>query len=227
MAGSYGIQLTDGMVTDLNRYMEILLKWNKTMNLTAITQPEEVYVKHFLDSLLLLRAYEAPLQARVIDVGTGAGFPGIPLKIVRPDIELTLLDSLNKRVNFLQEVSDALGQDNICIHGRAEELGRDEGYREQYDVATARAVAGLPSLCEYCLPFVKVKGMFVALKGYDIEEEAGQARRAITVLGGKMISIRKFELPMENRRSIVLIQKITQTMAKYPRISAKITKDPL
>lgn len=198
-AEQYGIALTGEMLGQFERYREMLLEWNTKMNLTAITDRREIEIKHFLDSLLLLRTVEVPQGARLIDVGTGAGFPGVALKIARPDLRLTLLDSLQKRVGFLREVSGALGQENLCVHGRAEELGRKVDFREQYDLATARAVAALPALCEYCLPFVRVGGFFVALKGPEVEGEVALAQRAIGLLGGRVEAVEQFELPMEKR----------------------------
>lgn len=222
-----GISLDERMLADFETYAALMLDWNTRLNLTAITDREGIIVKHFLDSLLLLRALDLPGNASLIDVGTGAGFPGVPLKIVRPDLELTLLDSLQKRVRFLQELSDVLGQQNRVLHGRAEERGRDPGMREGFDIATARAVAALPVLCEYCLPFVRVGGTFAALKGWDVDEEARGAANALKLLGGEVVGIRRFTLPLDNRRSIVLVRKRSQTPPKYPRISAKIKGAPL
>ncbi len=224
---AFEIELSDIQTDDFCRYAEILVEWNQKMNLTAITEPSAVAVKHFTDSLLFTKAFELNGDERIIDVGTGAGFPGIPLKIYKRGIELTLLDSLNKRINFLKEVSEQLKQDNECIHARAEEQGRKKESREQYDIATARAVAHLRELSEYCLPFVKVGGFFVSLKGYEIEEELAEAKKAIELLGGKIERVEKFVLPDESRRSIVIIKKISQTAPKYPRQSAKIAKSPI
>lgn len=226
-AARLGIVLTDEMTDAFVRHAELLLDWNGRMNLTAITEPREMEIKHFLDSLTVLAAHHAQRGAKVIDVGTGAGFPGIPLKIVRPDLRLTLLDSLGKRVRFLVELSRELGQDNRCIHGRAEELACKPEYREKYDIATARAVASLRTLYEYCLPFLKVGGTFVALKGTGVEEEAREAETAAAILGGRLEDIRRIELPLENRRAIVILKKISQTPTKYPRNAAKIARSPL
>lgn len=226
-AGEYGLVLSDEMLAHFECYMRLLLDWNKKMNLTAITEPQEVIVKHFLDSLLLFQALSPEMGASMIDVGTGAGFPGIPAKIYRADLKLTLLDSLRKRVGFLQTVSEELGQDNRCVHGRAEELGRESSFREQYDLATARAVAALPALCEYCLPLVKPGGCFVALKGLEVEAECEQAAGALKLLGGALEHIHRFQLPEDYGRSLVVIRKVSQTPPKYPRIAAKITKNPL
>ena len=197
------------------------------MNLTAIIEPLEIVIKHFIDSLALLTAVELPQGASVIDVGTGAGFPSVPVKIVRPDIRLTLLDSLNKRVVFLGALSAALEQENDCIHFRAEEAGRNPEYREQFDLATARAVAHLRELSEYCLPFVRVGGRFAAMKGGDVDAELAESSKAIELLGGEIEKIKHFLLPDDSRRSIIIIKKISQNTTKYPRPSAKIAKNPL
>jgi 16S rRNA (guanine(527)-N(7))-methyltransferase RsmG len=226
-ATKYDIPLTPEQLRHFALYAELLLDWNTRMNLTAITEPEEIAVKHFLDSLLLLKCTEIPENESVIDVGTGAGFPGLPLKIARPDLRLTLLDSSAKRVTFLREVANALGLEAEAIHGRAEEQGQKPEHRERYGLVTARAVAALPVLCEYCLPFVRVGGVFAALKGPGIHAEAEDAKAAITRLGGKLQAIEEIELPNLNRRTIVLVQKISQTPAEYPRAHAKIAKRPL
>lgn len=222
-----GVSTTQEQRELMDRYAQMLMEWNEKINLTAIKKPEEIVTKHFVDSLALLSMAEVPENASVIDVGTGAGFPGVPVKLIRPDISLTLLDSLNKRVKFLQELSVALGQQNRCIHGRAEETGRKGEYREQFDVATARAVAHLRELSEYCLPFVKVGGLFAAMKSGDIEQELSEAGKAIRLLGGKMEDVRRFALPDGSARTIVLVKKISQTSSKYPRPHAKISKSPL
>jgi 16S rRNA (guanine(527)-N(7))-methyltransferase RsmG len=210
-----------------SRYAELLVDWNTRMNLTAITEPGEIAVKHFLDSLLLLKCMGLPEGESVIDVGTGAGFPGLPLKIARPDLRLTLLDSSAKRIGFLQEAAKALGVEAEAIHGRAEELGQKPERRERYGLVTARAVAALPVLCEYCLPLARLGGTFAALKGPGLGEEAEAARHAIARLGGKVKAIEELELPNRNRRAIVLVQKISQTPAGYPRSHANIAKRPL
>lgn len=224
---SYRIDLTSQMLTDFEAYAATLLDWNKKINLTAITQPEEIAIKHFLDSILLLNAVDIPENSSLIDVGTGAGFPAVPLKIVRHDLKVTLLDSLNKRVLFLTELSELLRQGNRVIHGRAEECGHDMNLREKYDFATARGVASLPALCEYCLPFVKVGGIFAALKGPEVHAEAESSKHALEALGGEISEITSFNLPRDNKRTIVIIKKISQTSPKYPRKAVKITKKPL
>lgn len=222
-----GMELTDLQLEELDRYAELLVEWNEKINLTAITEPDEIAVKHFLDSLLLLKSVEVPEGGQIIDVGTGAGFPSLPCALVRSDLKLTLLDSLNKRIIFLEEVTRELGREAACIHARAEEGGRNPALREKFDLATARAVASMRELSEYCLPFVKVGGIFAALKGYEIEEELNEAKAAIRLLGGEIQEVQKKILPDGSRRGIVLIQKISQTSTKYPRPSAKIKKNPL
>lgn len=222
-----GISLDDGQLEQFDLYAQTLVEWNQKMNLTAITEPQDIVIKHFVDSLTLLTVIDLPQGAKVIDVGTGAGFPSVPLKIVRPDIQLTLLDSLNKRITFLKELSSVLGQENECIHFRAEEAGKKPEYREQYDLVTARAVAHLRELSEYCLPFVRVGGMFAAMKGGDIDTELNESKKSIQLLSGRKEEVKRFSLPDESRRSIVLIKKISQNATKYPRPSAKIAKNPL
>ena len=226
-ASALGISLEDAQLEQFDCYAKTLVEWNQKMNLTAIIEPLEIVIKHFIDSLTLLTAVELPQGASVIDVGTGAGFPSVPVKIVRPDIRLTLLDSLNKRVVFLGALSAALEQENDCIHFRAEEAGRNPEYREQFDLATARAVAHLRELSEYCLPFVRVGGRFAAMKGGDVDAELAESSKAIELLGGEIEKIKHFLLPDDSRRSIIIIKKISQNTTKYPRPSAKIAKNPL
>ena len=185
-AKAEGFALSDNQLAAFQQYAELLVEWNQKMNLTAITEPEEIAVKHFVDSLMLLKYIDIPENAALIDVGTGAGFPGIPIKIFSPSVQVALLDALNKRVGFLNTVSEALGQNNQCLHLRAEEGGRKPELREQFDVATARAVASMATLAEYCLPYVKVGGVFAALKGFEIEAELEEAKPAIKLLGGKL-----------------------------------------
>lgn len=210
-----------------DRYAELLVEWNQKINLTAITAPDDIVIKHFVDSLLLLKAYDVPQSAKMIDVGTGAGFPSVPVAMVRGDIRLTLMDSLNKRINFLTELSAELGVSAACVHARAEEFGNKAEFREQYDVACARAVAHLRELSEYCLPFVKVGGGFVALKSVGLEQELEEAKAAIDILGGKVEDICRFTLPDGAERAIAVIRKIRPTPKKFPRPYGKIKKNPL
>lgn len=222
-----GLEYSDALFEKLDLYARLLVEWNEKINLTAITDPEGIVIKHFVDSLLLARAVDLPQNARLIDVGTGAGFPSVPVGLYRPDLRITLLDSLNKRILFLEELTASLGMDVLCRHGRAEEVGKEAAFREKYDVATARAVANLRDLSEYCLPFVKVGGCFAALKGYEIEQELEEAGYAIAQMGGEVASVQKYDLGEEARRAIVVIKKVRQTPAKYPRPAAKMKKSPL
>lgn len=221
------LSVNDEQYKRLYKYSEMLVDWNKKVNLTAILSPEDISQKHFLDSILPFSLFEVKKGARLIDVGTGAGFPSCPLKIFRDDIKITLLDSLNKRIKFLHALSDELSLNAECIHGRAEELGHKENYREHFDIATARAVAALPMLCEFCLPFVKVGGYFVALKGGNSEEEISDAENAVKVLGGKIDKIIDYSLPNGDKRALIAIKKISQTASKYPRNKGQMTKKPL
>lgn len=226
-AEEWGISLDAVQMDRFDRYLTLLLDWNTRMNLTAIKQPEEVAVRHFADSLTLLGSLDIPEGGKLIDVGTGAGFPGVPAKIMRPDIDLTLLDSLQKRLNFLGELLHALGLDAHRLHARAEEGGRSAELREQFDVATARAVASLPALCEYCLPFVKVGGVFAAMKGPGASEELEQSRNALEMLGGQVERLKEFRLSDGSTRVVMVIKKISHTPPKYPRMGTKIAKSPL
>lgn len=222
-----GISLSENELSLFDIYAAELVEWNEKINLTAITAPDDIVIKHFLDSLLLLKHVSLPENAKMIDVGTGAGFPSLPCKIARPDISLTMLDSLNKRINFLTELSSKLRLSCECLHGRAEEVGVKPDYREKYDIATARAVAHLRELSEFCLPFVKVGGYFVSLKGPEMETELNEAKPAIKLLGGEIQSVIEYTLPDESNRTIVIIEKISQTPPKYPRSFGKIKKQPI
>ncbi len=224
-----GIEVTDTAADKLDRYARLLVEKNKVMNLTAITEPIEVVNKHFIDSLLLLKHVNVKQGAALIDVGTGAGFPAIPCKVVRDDLRITLLDSLNKRVNFLNEVTDDIGITVNAVHGRAEELGLSQklGFREQFDIATARAVANLRDLSEYCLPFVKIGGVFVSLKGPDITAEVEQAENAIKILGGEVLEVVSYSLPDDSARTMVIVKKVKPTPPNYPRNAGRMKKSPL
>ena len=221
------IDISDVQIEKFKKYSEMLKEWNEKMNLTTIVDDDGISVKHFLDSILPLSVIDMSAVKSVIDVGTGAGFPGIPLKICIPDIRITLLDSLNKRINFLNAVKDELKLEKVeCIHGRAEELGKKTEYRECYDAVVSRAVANLTMLSEYCLPFVRVGGMFLALKSDGAEDEIRTAEAMIKSLGGTVENICRVSLPQSDIvRYIVLIRKVKNTPNKYPRRADKIKKD--
>lgn len=220
------INLTADQSQKLADYADLLVDWNEKINLTAITDSEGIIEKHFLDCFLPLSMFKMPQNAKVIDVGTGAGFPGIPWKIARSDINLTLLDSLQKRLNFLGEVLSKIGYEAELVHGRAEDLGNGE-MRESFDIATARAVARLSVLAEYCLPFVEVGGYLVALKGPDAENEIKDAENALKILGGKVEKALEYSLPSGDKRTFVLIKKVKNTPKNYPRPKGKMNKNPL
>ena len=222
-----GISVDSEAISRFQKYAKLLVEWNEKINLIAITDPEGIVIKHFLDCALLLKHIKLPVGAKVIDVGTGAGFPGMVLKILRPDINLTLLDGLNKRLVFLNAVAEALNLSVETVHLRAEEAGQKPLYRESFDLATARAVAKLNTLYEYCLPLVKTGGCFCAMKGPSAEEEIKLASKASGILGGSKAQIKTETLTGEESRAFVLVKKISQTPPKYPRISAKISKQPL
>ena len=227
------IELSDEQIEQFQTYYEMLIDTNKVMNLTAITELEEVITKHFLDSLALAVVYpnlfDESKKIKILDLGTGAGFPGIPLKIAYPHLNIILMDSLNKRVKFLQSVIDRLKLcDIIAIHGRAEEVGRNAAYREQFDLCVSRAVANLSTLSEYCIPFVKVGGKCIPYKSAEIEDEVEDARNAIHILGGKLIEIKKLVLPdSEIERSFVIIEKSKKTPKTYPRKAGTASKEPI
>lgn len=224
---SIGIELTDSQLNAFETYYDMLIDRNKVMNLTAITEFDEVMDKHFLDSVYLFRSIELKADYKLIDIGTGAGFPGIPLKIVFPELKITLLDSLNKRVGFLNDVIDELNLNDIeAIHGRAEDIARDKVYRASYDIAVSRAVANLSTLSEYCLPFVKIGGKFVSYKSGDCADEVDNAKAAIHLLGGKINKIDEFSYS-NNSRSFIVIDKVMNTSNKYPRKAGLPSKKPL
>ena len=221
------IPFTQRQVEQLEKYADLLLSWNEKMNLTAITQPKEIAVKHFADCAACL--LHAPLSGSLIDVGTGAGFPGMVLKILQPSLHVTLLDSLNKRLLFLQEVIKTLELSDISVvHARAEDGGHNKTLREHFDIATARAVANLQTLSEYCLPFVKIGGLFLAMKGPDVTNEIQVSEKAIDKLGGKVQTVGTTMLPDSDIvHSYVLIKKVRQTPTAYPRKAGKPAKEPL
>ena len=221
------IKFTEEQLNQFYKYMNLLLEWNKKINLTAITDPNEVILKHFIDSLTINKYIKE--NSTLADVGTGAGFPGIPLKILRPDLKITLVDSLNKRINFLNEVINKLNLVNIeTVHSRIEDFGKDKKYREIFDFVTARAVANLAVLSEYLLPIAKVGGQCVCMKGSSVEEELSNGKNAIKVLGGKIKNIDEFVLPdSDMSRNVIIIDKIKNTPNKYPRKAGIPVKEPL
>lgn len=223
-----GISLSDQQIDQFVKYYEMLVEKNKVMNLTAITEFDEVLEKHFLDSLSLNRVFDcANSDASILDLGTGAGFPGIPLKIAFPNLRITLADSLQKRIGFLQEVIDEFGLQNIqAVHGRAEDFGHQKNYREQFDLCVSRAVANLSTLSEYCLPFVKIGGQFISYKSGVVEQEVNNAKSAIYLLGGKVSKIDTFSLG-ENQRAFVIIDKKKGSPKQYPRKAGTPSKKPL
>ena len=221
------VQLNDEQIKKYFEYMTLLLDWNEKINLTAITEMDDVILKHFIDSMTIFKYIEN--EESIIDVGTGAGFPGIPIAIMKKDVKITLLDSLNKRINFLNEVCSELKINNVeTIHGRAEEIGKNKEHREKYDIAVSRAVANMSTLSEYLIPLVKIGGKCICMKGSEIEQELEQAKFAIKELGGKIEKVEKFTLPdSDMERNIIIIKKIKETSNKYPRKAGMPSKDPI
>lgn len=220
------IELSQEALERFDIYARVLVDWNQRMNLTGITDPEGIVIRHFADSLTALTVLSLPKGARIIDVGTGAGFPGVPLKIARPDLEVTLLDSLNKRINFLNAVSQEIALPMQTVHSRAEDGGRNPSLREKFDAAVARAVTNLPTLCEYCLPFVKKNGCFLSMKGPDCAEEIASAKRALGALGSEVEKKSELTLTDGSGRTLILIRKKQHTAPQYPRTPAQISKAP-
>ena len=226
-AAKIGIDLDDTALAKFDKYAEMLVETNKTLNLTAITEPDEILYKHFIDSLSLLHNVDIKKGAKVIDVGTGAGFPGLVLLIARPDIEITLMDGTNKRLIFIQSVLDELNLNANVIHMRAELAGKEKTFREQYDIATARAVANMNVLSEYCLPFVKIGGIFAPMKASKGDNELEDARNGVKLLGGEITEVKHLSIENCGERCIIITKKISHTPPKYPRASAQISKKPL
>jgi len=224
-----GIALTSEQINQFLRYFELLVEWNGFMNLTAITEYDEVMKKHFVDSLSLIKTYDVSKKVKVIDVGTGAGFPGLALKIAYPNLQVTLLDSLNKRINFLNEVISQLGLSGVeTVHGRAEDFAKPDKLRGKFDLCVSRAVANLSTLSEYCLPFVKVGGEFISYKSEKITEELSAAKNAISILGGKFDRSEEFTLPDSDiYRNLVVIKKTKETPKRYPRKAGLPSKEPI
>lgn len=226
-ANKIDIDLSVEQMDKLYRYMDLLIEWNEKMNLTTIIEPEEIILKHFIDSLTILKHIKK--EDKLVDIGTGAGFPGIPISIACDENKITLVDSLNKRLLFLQEVINQLELKNVeVIHSRAEDFGQNKKYREQFDIATSRAVANLSTLSEYLLPLVKLGGKCLCMKATDIEQEVQNAEKAINILGGKIKQIEKFTLPQSDiGRTIVIIDKSKITPSKFPRKSGMPSKEPI
>lgn len=232
-----GIELSDEQINKFQKYYEMLIETNKVMNLTAITGKEEVILKHFVDSISIVKVLPDMIKyidsdnisIKILDLGTGAGFPGIPLKIVLPAIDIVLMDSLNKRINFLNSVIDELKLSGInAIHGRAEEMAKNKKYREKFDLCVSRAVANLSTLSEYCLPFVKINGKFISYKASEIEEEVDNAGNALKILGGNLTTVKKIILPESDiERSFVIIDKVKNTPKTYPRKAGTASRNPL
>lgn len=226
-AAHFGVELDDITLDRFDTYAKMLVEWNEKINLTTITQPEDIVIKHFVDSITVLAKVDIAQGASIIDVGTGAGFPGLALLIARPDLKVTLLDGTKKRLMVLEDILENIGLEASIVHARAEEAGRNPEYREQYDYACARAVSNLASLSEYCLPFVKIDGTFISMKSMRADEEIQEARKAFHVLGASLEDKITFELEGAGERTIILIKKISRLCDKYPRLGTKISTKPI
>lgn len=226
-AEMFHVKLDEQALERFDIYGKLLIEWNEKINLTAITDPEGVTIKHFLDSITIFSYVDIPEGAKVIDVGTGAGFPGLAMLIARPDLDITLMDSTKKRLMVIENILENIGLSANVVHSRAEDAGQNKLFREQYDFSTARAVTNLRDLAEYCLPFVKVGGSFIPMKSAKAQEEIAEGKKAIHVLGGQIIKKDTFELLDCGERTIINVKKISSTPAKYPRPSAKIAKNPI
>lgn len=227
-AKNYGINLDEKALERFENYYSFLVDYNQHTNLTSITEKNDMIIKHFLDSIILTKFFKLNSDIKLIDVGTGAGFPGVPIKIANSKINLTLLDSLNKRIIFLNKLLEKLNLTAEVFHNRAEECGKNKNFREKFNMVTSRAVAKLTVLSEYCLPLLKVGGFFVSLKGSNVEDELEESVKSIKVLGGKIERVEKFDLPEEKgSRSLVIIKKVSPTPSKYPRSNSNISKSPI
>mgnify|MGYP004512879587 CR=1 FL=1 len=226
-AGVLGVRFSMEQTEQFFEYMKLLIEWNEKINLTAIIEPEEIILKHFIDSITILKEIEK--DSKLVDVGTGAGFPGIPLSIMEPSLKITLVDSLNKRLIFLEEVINKLNLKNVeLVHARAEEFGQNKQYREKFDIATSRAVANLSTLSEYLIPLVKINGKVLSMKASDAQEEINDAKKAIEILGGKIENVEEFNLPQSDiGRTIITIRKEKRTPSKYPRKPGTPSKEPI
>ena len=224
---SFNINVDEATFNRLDKYAEMLIETNKSFNLTAIKEPDDVTVKHFADCLAIFKYVDIPEDTKIIDVGTGAGFPGLVMKLFRPDIQMTFLDSTKKKLGFIENVLNECGVSGEILHMRAEEAAQLSKYRENFDFATARAVAALPVLSEYCLPFVKVGGTFISMKSAESNEEISEGKKAISILGGNIEEDIVFDLVENMPRRIIKMKKISQTPTKYPRPSAQISKKPI
>ncbi|KSU18463.1 rRNA small subunit 7-methylguanosine (m7G) methyltransferase GidB [Lactococcus lactis subsp. lactis] len=225
----FDIQLSDKQIKQFERYFELLVEWNEKINLTAITEKNEVYLKHFYDSIApILYGLITDQPVSILDIGAGAGFPSLPMKIIFPELKVTIIDSLNKRINFLSLLTEELGLENVTLlHGRAEDFGQDTNYRGTFDVVTARAVARLSVLTEFTIPFLKKNGILLSLKAAQFEEELNDAKKAIATLGGKFIKEVAYELPNGDERHVALIEKKKETPKKYPRKAGTPAKNPI
>ncbi|WP_407647643.1 16S rRNA (guanine(527)-N(7))-methyltransferase RsmG [Clostridium brassicae] len=226
---SLGLELDEKKYNQFIQYKNLLKEWNEKVNLTAIKEDEEIIKKHFIDSMKIFQFHPLKNSKKIIDIGTGGGFPGIPMKIIRPDIDIVLLDSLRKRINVLDDILYKIGIDDvITMHGRAEEYGVREEHREQYDAVVSRAVANLAVLSEFCIPYVKVGGYFVAMKGPSVDEEIENAKKAVSILGGKIEGIIEVDIEGSDlNHNLVIVKKVKNTPRKYPRKAGMITKNPL
>jgi len=223
------INYNEETIRSFKKYKDLIIEWNKKINITSIDSEEEIYLKHFIDSIIIKKYVIIKKGSKTIDIGTGGGFPGIPLKLIDNDMKITLLDSLNKRIKFLNEVVKELNLEEVeCIHARAEELGQDKNYREKYDYGFSRAVASLNVLLEYSLPFIKKNGLFIAFKGSNFKDEIQESKNALNILGGEIIDIKEYSLPETDiSRSMIVVKKIKDIPKKYPRKPGTPNKKPL